>query len=176
MACFHMIFVPRQHRTGHQVPDGPPGRRTRKGQSGPQRPGTYRAVPGLLGRRAPWPPEAVSLLSEAFVQTRMPEENEVDHAARTRGGSPVVADLAAAPSDMTFGEMDQDRTLKGGLTRTIGGCSKPSSGGPGRDRPGATFRSASATGTAFSRASATGRLRACFQRVVGRVRPRVRVR
>ena len=119
-----MIFVPRQHRIGAARATrnraGPPKRPNPKGRSGPcglaPRKEAYRAVPGLQGRRAPWPPEAVSLLSEAFVQTRMPEENEVDHAARTRGGSPVVADLAAAPSDMTFGEMDQDRILKGGLT------------------------------------------------------------
>ena len=85
-----MIFVPRQHRIGAARATrnraGPPKRPNPKGRSGPcglaPRKEAYRAVPGLQGRRAPWPPEAVSLLSEAFVQTRMPEENEVDHRMR----------------------------------------------------------------------------------------------
>ena len=41
--------------------------------------------------------------------------------------------------------------------RTTGGFSKPFSGGPGRDLPDATFRSASAIVTASSSASAAGR-------------------
>ena len=43
------------------------------------------------------------------------------------------------------------------LRRTGDGFLRPSSGVPGRDRPGATFRSAWATGTASSSASAAGR-------------------